>query len=115
MVMTPDFLSGNPGSNPGSFTLMNRFGCTRTARSDRTTQAPMFQGWRVGLQIRLAGFDSLGVCWCSGISRSERNRCDKGQERTLLNTSPKVTSRPRRTNRSRSFEGLPTPLGQVAY
>jgi hypothetical protein len=22
----------------------------------------MFQGWRVGFQIRLAGFDSLGVC-----------------------------------------------------
>ncbi len=23
----------------------------------------MFQGWRTGLQIRLAGFDSLGVCY----------------------------------------------------
>jgi hypothetical protein len=28
------------------------------------TQAPMSQGWRAGLQNRLAGFNSLGACHC---------------------------------------------------
>ena len=38
MASTPGFLPGNPSSNLGSFTLMNRFGCTRDGKIRQNNQ-----------------------------------------------------------------------------
>ena len=67
MVSTPGFLPGNPSSNLGSFTSMNRFGCTRDGKIRQNNTGTHVPRWRDGFQNRLAGFDSLGVCWGSSI------------------------------------------------
>lgn len=43
MVSTPGFLPGNPSSNLGSFTSMNRFGCTRDGKIRQNNHIPVAQ------------------------------------------------------------------------
>ena len=70
----------DPGERYGARPLENRpyLGTSRGRATERfpglfvfprggartEPQAPMYQGWRAGLQNRLAGFNSLGACHC---------------------------------------------------